>query len=121
MSSTSSRTSSDTLAGHHHAAAARWAGATAQGAAGTLDRAGTTPYAAKYHEGEVAALGEAMRAVISAGPREAIPLVREARDRWAHRSVSLSASPSPAWRAYYEGGRDALAAFLEAVREENHL
>lgn len=121
MSTTSGRTHADTLARHRHAAAARWAGATAGGTACTLDRAGTTPYAAKYHEGEVAALGEAMRAMISAGPREAVPLVREARDRWAHRAVSLSASPAPAWRAYHEGGRDALAAFLEAAREENHL
>ena len=118
MSNTTGRHHSDELAHRRRAAAARWAGATSGDAPCTLDQAGTAPYAAKYHEGEVAALGEAMRAVVDAGPREAIPLVRAARDRWAHRAVSLTASPSPAWRAYHEGGRDALAAFLEAAQRD---
>ena len=120
MSNATGRHHSDELAHRRRAAAARWAGATSGDAPCALDQAGTTPYAAKYHEGEVAAIGEAMRAVVDGEAGEAIPFVRAARDRWAHRAVSLTASPSPAWRAYHEGGRDDLAAFLEAAQRDAH-
>jgi hypothetical protein len=75
-------------------------------------------WSAEYRQGEVAALDEAMASVLSEGPVAAVPLVREIHGRWAHRANSLSASPSPARRAYHEGGRDALAAFLEAAGDQ---
>jgi hypothetical protein len=83
-----------------------------------LDRAGVSPQAARYHEGEVAALSEAMRIVAAAGPIDAMPLLQQAFAQWTHRANSLSASPTPAWRIYHEGGRDALEAFLEAERRD---
>ncbi|WP_141774985.1 hypothetical protein [Phycicoccus sp. SLBN-51] len=77
-----------------------------------------------YHEGEAAALAEAMRIVTTAGPVEAFTALHEALALWTHRANSLSASPSPALRAYHQGGRDALQAFLEAQQhdaEHRHL
>lgn len=66
----------------------------------------------------MAALGEAMRIVAAAGPVDALPLVTHACRSWTHKANSLSASPSPAWRAFHEGGRDALQAFLAAERRD---
>lgn len=83
-----------------------------------VDGATLVPRAAKYHEGEVAALSEAMRLLASAGPVNGMPLLQQALTRWTHRANSLSASPTPAWRAYHEGGRDALEAFLDAERRD---
>ena len=108
----------DDLLARRLAAARRWDAAAGGAAPCELDRDGRAPQAAKYHEGEVAALGEAMRLVASAGPVEALPLVQQVFAEWTHRANSLSASPTPAWRAYHEGGRDALEAFLEAERRE---
>ena len=108
----------DDLRTRRRAAASRWDAATGGAAACDLDREGRAPTSAKYHEGEVAALSEAMRIVATAGPVEAVPLLQQAFAEWTHRANSLSASPSPAWRAYHEGGRDALEAFLEAERRD---
>jgi hypothetical protein len=71
-----------------------------------------------YHDGEAAALVEAMRIVASAGPVEAHTALHAALALWTHRANSLSASPSPALRAYHQGGRDALRAFLDAQQHE---
>jgi hypothetical protein len=108
----------DDLTARRSAAAQRWASATGGAAPCTLDRSGAQRDPAKYHEGEVAALTEAMRIVASSGPVEALPLVEEALGRWTHRANSLSASPTTAWRAYHQGGRDALQAFLDAERRD---
>jgi hypothetical protein len=108
----------DDLRARRGAAAERWASATGGAAPCTLDRTGAQRDPAKYHEGEVAALTEAMRIVAASGPVEAVPLVEEALGRWTHRANSLSASPTPAWRAYHQGGRDALQAFLDAERDD---
>jgi len=56
--------------------------------------------AAKYHEGAVAALGDALRA---ARLDEALP----APDSWGAQWQHL-AEKDPGWRAYLAGGRDAL-------------
>lgn len=108
----------DELSTRRNAAANRWAEATGDAAPCALDRGRNSPDRAKYHEGEVAALGEAMRIVAAAGPVEALELVSDACESWRHRANSLSASPTRAWRAYHEGGRDALEAFLAAERRE---
>lgn len=73
---------------------------------------------ASYHEGERAGLAEAMRIVTTAGPVEACAALREALALWTHRANSLSASPTPALRAYHQGGRDALQAFLDADQHD---
>lgn len=57
--------------------------------------------AAKYHEGAVAALGDALRA-LRAG--RTLPDVARWGAQWEPRADS-----NPAWRAYLRGGRDALA------------
>ncbi len=108
----------DALRTRRSEAAQRWAAATGGAAPCAVDRSGAQRDPAKYHEGEVAALGEAMRIVASSGPVEALPLVESTLAEWTHRANSLSASPSPAWRAYHQGGRDALQAFLDAERRD---
>lgn len=85
-----------------------------------MDHSGAQRDPVKYHEGEVAALSEAMRLVASSGPVDALPRVEKVLAEWTHRANSLSASPSPAWRAYHQGGRDALQAFLDAERRDSH-
>jgi hypothetical protein len=110
----------DDLEARRSAAALRWASATGGAAPCSLDRTGGQRDPAKYHEGEVAALTEAMRIVASSGPVGALPLVQESLADWTHRANSLSASPTSAWRAYHEGGRDALEAFLEAEQRDAH-
>jgi hypothetical protein len=110
----------DDLKARRSAAAQRWASATGGAAPCAVDRAGGQRDPAKYHEGEVAALTEAMRIVASSGPVDALPLVEEALADWTHRANSLSASPTSAWRAYHEGGRDALEAFLDAEQRDAH-
>ena len=107
----------DELSRRRRQAAERWSAATGGQPACRIDDE-SDPLVAKYHEGEVAALGEALRTVLAEGPRDALPVVRAARDRWAHRAVSLAAARGPEWRAYDEGGRDALNAFLEAAEQE---
>jgi len=64
--------------------------------------------AAKYHEGAVAALGEALRAVRTHQP---LPLASSWGERW-----NRLAESDPAWRAYLVGGREALSAL--AVERE---
>jgi hypothetical protein len=104
---------------HRRAAAAqRWADATGGAAPCAVDRSGARKDAPKYHEGEVAALGEAMRIVAAAGPVDALAQVEKALADWTHRANSLSASPSADWRAYHRGGRDALQAFVDAERRD---
>ena len=73
---------------------------------------------ASYREGEAAGLVEAMRIVKTAGPVEACAALREELALWTHRANSLSASHTPALRAYHQGGRDALQAFLEAEQDD---
>lgn len=58
--------------------------------------------AAKYHEGAVAALGEALRAERSGAPTPPA-------ERWGAVFASRAANDI-GWRAYLRGGRDALAA-----------
>jgi len=108
----------DALHRRRRAAAQRWADATGGAAPCAVDRSGAQRDPAKYHEGEVAALGEAMRLVAAAGPVDGLVQVEEALAEWTHRANSLSASPSSAWRAYHQGGRDALQAFLDAERDD---
>ena len=107
----------DDLRPRRGAAASRWA-ATGGAPLRDLDPVGVSGQAARYHEGEVAALSEAMRIVAAAGPADAMPLLQQALAQWTHRANSLSASPTQAWRVYHEGGRDALEAFLEAERRD---
>lgn len=57
--------------------------------------------AAKYHEGAVAALGDALRAERAGSPAPHA-------DNWGAVFASRAASDT-AWRAYLVGGRDALA------------
>lgn len=57
--------------------------------------------AAKYHEGAVAALGEALRAVRA---DRAVPAPETWGAQWNH-----LAGADSGWRAYLAGGRDALA------------
>lgn len=58
--------------------------------------------AAKYHEGAVAALGDALRAA-RAGTPAPVP------SAWGD-TFSARADSDPHWRAYLAGGRDALTA-----------
>ena len=59
-----------------------------------------------------------MRIVSRAGPVEACTALHEELTLWTHRANSLSASPSAALRAYHQGGRDALQAFVEAQQHD---
>lgn len=70
----------------------------------TLDRERMP--AAKYHEGAVAALGDALRA----GRRD---LAAPSAERWGE-EWSARAEGDVAWRAYLAGGRDALRALAPA-------
>lgn len=58
--------------------------------------------AAKYHEGAVAALGEAQRALRAGLP---VPAVQTWGSQWARH-----AEHDASWKAYVLGGREALAA-----------
>ena len=62
--------------------------------------------AVKYHEGAVAALGDALRA-------ERIGSLPPLADRWGA-AFAVRAEHNAGWRAYLVGGREALAS-LEAV------
>ncbi len=62
--------------------------------------------AVKYHEGAVAALGDALRA-------ERIGSLPPLADRWGA-AFAVRAEHNAGWRAYLVGGREALAS-LEAL------
>lgn len=64
--------------------------------------------AAKYHEGAVAALGEALRAVRRDEP---VPEPQQ----WGS-AFAAHARADMGWRAYIAGGRDALAALADSPR-----
>jgi len=77
----------------------------------TLSRSGEPRPAAKYHEGAAAALAQARRAVDKQTPdHDATETVRAVRDRW----TAHGAADTPAWRAYNDGGLDALDTLLSS-------
>ncbi len=81
----------------------------------TLDRERMP--AAKYHEGAVAALGDALRAARRDLPE---PSAEHWGEEWSARAEhwgeewSARAEGDVAWRAYLAGGRDALRALAPA-------
>ena len=64
-----------------------------------LSRSGKAHPAAKFHEGAVAALAEARRAL---SRTESVDSVAKIRSDWQVRSARMAA-PGPEWRAYYAG------------------
>ncbi|WP_345045111.1 hypothetical protein [Georgenia daeguensis] len=75
----------------------------------TRSRGGEPRPAAKYHEGAAAALAQARRAVDKQAPdHDPTETVRAVRDRW----TLHAGADTPAWRAYHDGGLDALDTLL---------
>lgn len=78
----------------------------------TLSRGGEPRPAAKYHEGAAAALAQVRRAVDKQAPaQDPTVTVRAVRDRW----TAHAGADTPAWRAYNDGGLDALDALLSST------
>jgi hypothetical protein len=84
----------------------------------TISRNGAPRPAAKYHEGAVAALAEARRAVDKQAPdRDPALTVRAVRHRWA----THVGTDTAAWRAYNDGGLDALATLLSPTPAQSAI
>jgi hypothetical protein len=82
-----------------------------------LSRDGAPVPAAKYHEGAVAALGEARRAVEAvvdgpAGEDAARAALLDVRARWRAQSRSIGRT-GPSWTGYLTGGLDALQQMID--------
>jgi len=83
----------------------------------SLSRDGATVPAAKYHEGAVAALGEARRAVEAVvdgpdGEHAASAALLDVRARWRAQSHSIGRT-GPSWTGYLTGGLDALQQMID--------
>jgi len=83
----------------------------------SLSRDGATVPAAKYHEGAVAALGEARRAVEAVvdgpdGEHAASAALLDVRARWRAQSRSIGRT-GPSWTGYLTGGLDALQQMID--------
>lgn len=77
----------------------------------TLSRDGSACSTAKYHEGAIAALAQARRALTAAEPgADPADPIRAVRARWVGQAGA--GTTGAAWRAYLEGGRDGLDVLL---------
>ncbi|WNB84728.1 hypothetical protein [Cellulomonas sp. ATA003] len=77
----------------------------------TLSRDGSACSTAKYHEGAIAALAQARRALTAAEPgADPADPIRAVRARWVGQAGA--GTTGAAWRAYLEGGRDGLDILL---------
>ncbi|NMR20236.1 hypothetical protein [Cellulomonas fimi] len=77
----------------------------------TLSRDGSACSTAKYHEGAIAALAQARRALTAAEPgADPDDPIRAVRARWVGQAGA--GTTGAAWRAYLEGGRDGLDILL---------
>ncbi|PRY51395.1 hypothetical protein BCF74_13610 [Knoellia remsis] len=77
----------------------------------TLSRDGSACSVAKYHEGAIAALAQARRALTAAEPgADPADRIRVVSARWVGQAGA--GTTGAAWRAYLEGGRDGLDVLL---------
>lgn len=110
----------DRVRAEEQAAHARLTEAANHSSLCALSRSGSPQPAAKYHEGAAAGLADARRALLRGDLRDeaAHRAIEKIRSNWAARRSSTGVSASPDWRAYIEGGIDALDGILLS-RAEN--
>lgn len=104
------------LGASEQAALARLTQVSGQASLCAMSRSGSPQPAAKYHEGAAVALAEARRAAAGpVGQPDARASVETTRQTWARRLAGV-APDAPDWRAYLQGGVDALEEALAPPR-----